>query len=98
MSSRRSFVIGSLALAAGVAAFFFVPKPLPELSRQDLIAEVRSGSVHRVVIVDDQVITGVSARRGAFRVVLQRGDTTLIEELSALGVEIRYEKEPLGLI
>ena len=98
MNSRRLFVIGALAVAAGVAAFLFVPKPLPEISRQELIAEARSGFVHQVVIADNQIVTGVSARRGAFRVVLQRGDNTLIEELSALGVEVRYEKEPLGLI
>ena len=98
MSSRRLFVIGSLAVVAGVAAFLFVPKPLPELSRQELIAEVRFGSVHQVVIVDNQIVTGISTRRGAFRVVLGRGDDTLIEELSAMGVEVRYEKDPLGLI
>jgi hypothetical protein len=97
MGSRRLFVIGSLAVAAGVAAFLFVPKPLPELSRQELIAEVRSGSVRQVVILDNQIVTGVSTR-GAFRVVLRRGDNTLIEELSAMGIEVRYEKEPLGLI
>jgi hypothetical protein len=98
MASRRLFIIVPLAVAAGVGAFLFIPKPLPELSRQELIAEVQSGFVHQVVVVDNEVVTGVSSRRGAFRVVLRRGDTSLIDELSAMGVEVRYEKEPLGLI
>jgi hypothetical protein len=85
-------------MAAGVAAFLLVPKPLPELSAQELIAEARSGYVHEVVVIDQEVITGVSTRRGAFRVVLPRGDTSLIDELSAMGVEVTFEKEPLGLI
>ena len=98
MASRRLIVIVPLASAAGIAAFLFIPKPLPELSRQELIAEVQSGFVHQVVVVDNQVVTGVSTRRGAFRVVLRGGDNSLIDELSAMGVEVRFEKEPLGLI
>ena len=98
MASRRLFVIVPLAVAAGVGAFLFIPKPLPELSRQELIAEVQSGYVHQVVVIDNEVVTGVSTRRGAFRVVLRRGDISLIDQLSAMGVEVRYEKEPLGLI
>jgi hypothetical protein len=98
MPSRRLLVIVPLSIAAGVAAFLFVPKPLPELSPQELIADVRSGYVHQVVVVDGEVLTGVSTRRGAFRVVLPRGGAGLIEELSAMGVEVRFEKEPLGLI
>ena len=98
MTSRRLFILVPLSIAAGFAAFHFVPKPLPELSPQELIAEVRFGYVHEVVVIDQEVLTGVSTRRGAFRVVLPRGDTSLIDELSALGVEVRFEKEPLGLI
>jgi hypothetical protein len=98
MTSRRLFIIFPLSVAAGVAAFHFMPKPLPELSPQELIAEVRSGYVHEVVVIDNEVVTGVSMKRGAFRVDLRRGDTSLIEQLSAMGVEVRFEKEPLGLI
>ena len=98
MASRRFLIIVPLAVAAGVGAFFLVPKPLPELSRQELIDEVRSGYVHRVVIIDNEVLTGVSTRRGPFRVVLAKQDTTLVGELTAMGVGVRFEKEPLGLI
>ena len=98
VSRRRIFVSLILSVAAGVAAFFLVPKPLPELSREELIAEVRSGYVHEVVVVDKEVVTGVSARRGAFRVV-PRGDVNnLIDELSKMGVEVKSETTPLGLI
>ena len=98
MSSRRLFVIVPLAVAAGLGAFVLIPKPLPELSRQELIAEVQSGNVREVVVDDSQMVTGFSTRRGPFRVVLPHGDTSLIDELSAMGVEVRFEKEPLGLI
>jgi hypothetical protein len=70
MTSRRLFVVTSLSVAAGWAAFHFTPKPLPELSAQELIAEVRSGYVHEVVVIDNEVVTGVSTRRGAFRFAL----------------------------
>jgi hypothetical protein len=80
-----------------VIAFFLVPKPLPELSWNELIAEVHFGYVHQVVIVDGKVVTAVSTRRGPFRVVLRSGDQNLIEELPAMGVEVRFETTPLGL-
>jgi hypothetical protein len=98
MTSRRLFVLLPLSVAAGLAAIYFMPKPLPELSRQELIAEVRLGNVREVVVIDQEVITGVSTARGPFRVVLRRGDTGLIDELSAMGVDVKFEKEPLGLI
>lgn len=47
--------------------------------------DARSPYVHRVVVVDGEVITSVSARRGPFRVVLRR-------------VEVKFETTPLGLI
>jgi hypothetical protein len=52
MPSRRLVFLLILSATAGLVAFFLVPKPLPELSRQDLIAEIHSGYVHEVVIVD----------------------------------------------
>jgi hypothetical protein len=96
MSFRRGVITLILAATAGVVAFFLVPKPLPELTRQELIAEVQAGYVHEVVIVDGEVIEAVSTKHGAFRVVLRRGDNSLIEELSAMGVTIKYETTPLG--
>ena len=98
VSRRRLVILLILSVAAGVTAFFLVPKPLPELSRQELIAEVKAGYVHQVVVVDQEVITGVSTKRGPFRAPLRRGDTSLIDELSAMGVEVKFETTPLGLI
>jgi hypothetical protein len=60
--------------------------------------DARTPYVHRVVVVDGEVITSVSARRGRFRVVLRRGHNSLINELSELGVEVKFETTPLGLI
>jgi hypothetical protein len=91
MPSRKLFFLLILSAIAGVVAFFLVPKPLPELTRQELIAEVRSGYVHEVVIVDGEVLTAASTRRGRFRVVLRRGDNGLIEELSAMRIEVKFE-------
>jgi hypothetical protein len=97
MKSRRRILLLVLSIIVGVVTFFLVPKPLPELTRQELIAEVRSGFVHEVVVSDREVIIGVSTRRGAFRVDL-RGDNSLVDELSAMGVEVKFETTPLGLI
>jgi hypothetical protein len=98
MTSRRFVILLTVSVAAGVVATHFIPKPLPEMSREDLIAELRSGYVHEVVIVDNEVITGVSSRRGAFRVPLRGRADSLIEQLSAMGVDVKYETTPLGLI
>lgn len=84
-----------VSVAVGVIAALLVPKPLPEISRDELMEEVRSGNVHSVAIVDKEVLTAVSARRGPFRVDLRKAGKTLIEELSALGVEVKYETTPL---
>jgi hypothetical protein len=40
MRSRRLVFLLILSVTAGLVAFFLFPKPLPELSRQELIAEV----------------------------------------------------------
>ena len=98
MPSRRIVIVLILSAAAGLLAFFLVPKPLPELSRQELLAEVHAGNVREVVIVDGKIVTAVSTRRGPFRVILQRGDNSLISELFALGVAVKFETTPLGLI
>jgi hypothetical protein len=34
------------ALIAGVGAFYFVRKPLPEITRTEFVAEVHAGHVH----------------------------------------------------
>src|SRR5258708_34895719 len=63
----RKWGVALLAVAAGVAAFFLVPKPLPELSRTEFLTEVRSGRVPKIAIIDNQVITGVSTAGGEVR-------------------------------
>ena len=79
-----------LALIAGVMAFWFVPKPLPELSRAEFMDEVRAGQVRRVEIEDQRVIFSESRRRGPFRTEFDRiRDAELADELRALGVEVR---------
>jgi hypothetical protein len=98
VTRRRRLITLALSVAAGLAAFLLIPKPLPELSREELIAEVKAGCVHSVVIVDGELIRATSTRRGAFRVVLPRGDTTLATELKAMGVEVKFETGSLGLI
>ena len=98
MASRKRIIVLVLSAAAGVAAFLLVPKPLPELSRAELIAEVRAGNVHEVVVVDRVMIRAVSSSRGEFRVVLPPGDNSLVQELSGMGVEVKFETTPLGLI
>lgn len=97
ISSRRLVISAVIAAAVGVAAVFLVPKPLPELSREELLAEVRAGNVHEAV-VDQDVITGVSSTRGPFRVEMPRGDKTLLGELRARGVEVKFEEWSPSLI
>jgi hypothetical protein len=100
--SRRPILLIPLAVVAGVIAYFadiyHAPKPLLELSRQQLIEEVRAGYVHEVVITDGEVLTAESSRGGPFLVRLKRGDHSLADELSAMGVTVKLETEPLGLI
>jgi hypothetical protein len=98
MSSRRLVLTAIVSAGVGVAVFFLVPKPLPELQRQELLSEALAGDVHEVTVVDNQVITGVSSSRGPFRVVLRRGDTSLVDELVAKGVKVKFETTPPGLI
>lgn len=95
----KLLVITLLALTAGVMAFFLVPEPLPELSRDEFLTEVRDGHVRKVEIEDSEVILGVSSVRGPFRSVYRRGeDAGLADELHALGVETVFTKSSLGLI
>jgi hypothetical protein len=98
VSSRRLILVTILSVAAGAGAFLLVPKPLPEWSRQELIDEVRAGYVHEVVVVDGDTVEAVSARQGKFRVDLRRTDKSLIDELSAMGVDVKFETTPPGLI
>ena len=98
MSSRRRTITLILSAAAGLTAYFLIPDPLPELSRQALIAEIQAGYVDKVTVIDNEVVHGVSTQRGEFRVVMPPGDMTLIEELHALGVTVQFERTTPGLI
>ena len=44
------------AVIAGVTAFYLVPPPLPELTREEFMDEVRAGHVDRVRIEEQEVI------------------------------------------
>ena len=98
MSSRRLVLTAIVSAAIGVAVVFLVPKPWPELSRQELLSEAQAGDVRSVIVKDNEVITGVSSSRGPFRVVLPRGDTSLVDELRARGVKVTFEETSPGLI
>jgi hypothetical protein len=101
MRSRRLVFVLLISLIAAViaavATYNLVSKRI-EMSRQELITEAQSGFVHEIVVTDGEVITGESTKRGPFRMRLKRDDKALIETLSALGVTVKYETEPLGLI
>lgn len=90
-------MIALLSIIAGLIAFVLVPKPT-ELSRQELLSEVGERRVRKVVVYDNEVITGVSTTRGRFRTPLKPNGAGLIAELRALGVEVVFEKSGLGLI
>lgn len=86
------------AVVAGVAAFYLMPQPLPELTRAEFMDEVQAGHVRRVEIEDQEVILGDSATRGAFRSGFDRKhDAGLPDELRALGVEVWFSKSPPGI-
>ena len=68
------------------------PRLAPEITREEFLAEVRGGHVHRVIIWDRSVITGRSSTRGYFRTAFHADDRNLAGELQALGVEV-LEKE-----
>jgi hypothetical protein len=87
-----------LALIAGWWAFSHVPPPLPELTREEFLAEVRAGHVRKIVIEDHQVITGESSTRGRFRTAYKEPeDADLATELRAQGVEVLFDNST-GLI
>jgi hypothetical protein len=96
---RRRLLLLIAAVIVGAIAAYLVPPPLPELTRAELMAEVRAGHIRSIVIKDEEMITGVSSTRGAFRSGFRKAeDKGLPAALRALGVEIRFEKSPLGLI
>jgi hypothetical protein len=97
--SIRLVVSALLAALVGVIAFHLVPEPLPELSREEFLAEVRDGHIQKVVIEDTEVILGVSSVRGAFRSPYRREqDSRLANMLRAQGVETVFTKSAPGLI
>ena len=79
--------LGVAVLLGVIAAWFtfqHVPAPLPELTRAEFMAEVRAGHVHKVVIKDENAITGESSTRGPFRTAFKKEeDAHLVTELRA---------------
>jgi len=91
-ATPRLGVVVVLAVIAGWFAFEHVPAPLPELSRAEFLAEILAGHVHRVVIVDRQVITSESSTRGQFRTDYKEpADANLATELRAQGIEVLFD-------
>jgi hypothetical protein len=86
------------AVIAGVTAFFLMPKPLPELTRAEFLAEVRAGHVREIEIEDQQIIIGKSTVRGEFLTGFKsKEDAKLPAELRELGVEVWFSKSSLGV-
>jgi hypothetical protein len=86
------------AVIAGIVAFRYVPEPLPELTRDELLAEARAGHIRRIEIEDQDIILGENSVPGEFRSPLdRRRDAGLADELRALGVEVRYTRSPPGI-
>lgn len=84
-----------VAIVAGALAAHFVPKPWPEISRQEFLIEVRSGHVNEVEIHDGDLILAVSTTRGRLRTALEPNDQELTAELQSRGVRILYSSSGL---
>jgi hypothetical protein len=83
------------AVIAGFIAFRLVPPPLPELSRTELMTEIRAGRLNQIEIEDDDIILGESAKYGRFRSPFDpKRDAGLPEALRSLGVVILYSRSP----
>ena len=97
VSVRRVLAVIA-AITAGIVAYRYVPEPLPELTRAELMAEARAGQIRGVDIEDRDIILGESAASGRFRSPFdRRRDIGLADELRALGVEVRYTRSPPGI-
>jgi hypothetical protein len=96
--SLRTVVVLVLAVLAGIVAFWWVPEPLPELTRAEFMDEVRAGHVHRIDIEDQQVILSESSTRGEFRTGFDKSrDAGLPDEMRALGIEVWFSKSAPGI-
>jgi hypothetical protein len=88
----RRVILVVLSVLAGVMAYHYVPRPLPEFSHADLMEEVRAGRVHRLVVEDEDILLGESSLRGEFRSPYSKSnDAGFLENLRALGVEVVFE-------
>src|SRR3954468_18858160 len=91
----RGLFAAVVATIAGVVAFRYLPEPLPELTREELLAEIRAGRVQQVDIEDQDIILGESSSRGEFRSPFdRRRDVGLADELRALGIAVLYTRSP----
>ena len=91
-------------MLVGIAAAFathrlLLHSALPQITREQFLAEVRAGHVNKVVIQDDDLITSSSSTRGAFAAPYDKSrDAQLVLELRARGIEVVFEKSAPGLI
>jgi hypothetical protein len=97
--SLRRALVAAVAVVAGIAVSYLLPKPLPELSRAQFLDEVGAGHVRSVEIEDQAVILGRSMAHGLFFTRFRRGaDAGLIDALRARGIEVRLTKSAPGRI
>jgi hypothetical protein len=86
------------AVVAGIVAYYFVPPPLPEISRSEFWEEVHAGHIGKIEIYDGEWILSKSTTRGEFRTVFDKQkDAGLADQLRAQGIEIWYSTSPLGI-
>ena len=94
----RQLFAFAVAVIVGLAVFYLLPEPLPELTRDEFMDEVRAGHVWRVEIEDQEVIIVDSSARGQFRTDFHATtDAQLPDELRARGIEVWFSKSPPGI-
>lgn len=96
--SPRHVVTLLLAVIAGAVAFHYVPEPLPEISREEFLAEVKAGHVPKVEIYEEEWMLSESTEIGPFRTPYDRKrDAGLADQLRAVGIEVWYSYSPPGI-
>jgi hypothetical protein len=91
---RYLAILMGVAIGAGVLAALATSHLLrslpPEISRTEFLSEVQHRHVAKVVIRDQELITGTSSTRGAFRVRMPVDDL-MVHRLRSEGVVVEFE-------